>query len=688
MRGVVTPRRAERERDALRAPSATPTGAELAWIAALPCALLTLAAVVVLGPPLGHALFVPHGERLWPSDGVYVFGHPEPVKHARYVLALLGAVLLAAVALAGSLRPPRLSRGATRTLVLASQLLLCAGLVVATAAQQHVTYPDNLPTTWRIFSVPTLVAALALAAAATAALHRPPVIQRLRRRDTARRWSDLTGFAIATAATALWLLPSLGTEHTAANGPFSDLPPWAMGDAYAILDGRTPLVNFHALYGQLWGYVAAIPMALFGATIGVFTVVMVVSSAAALLAIYAVLRRVVRDALLALALYLPFLATSLFVVAAPTVAWRASNASIYSVWPMRYAGPFVLVWLTARQLDRARPRAAWPLALVAGLVCVNNVEFGLPALLATLVALACDPRRWSRAVLARLAADMAAGLVGAAALVSLLTLARTGSLPRFELLFEFPRVFGVLGLAAMPMATLGFHLALYATFAAALATAAVRIGRRERDALLTGLLAWSGVFGLLAGSYFAGRSDAMKLAALFPAWGLSLMLLLVVVVRDLTARRWRLPSPAELAVLVGFGLATCSLAQLSPPWHEVSRLRAGSPQPLFPEAFIDGFVHAYAAPGERVTILIQMGHRVAHTLGLVNVSPYATIEEIVTRRQLRTVLDAAHAEDAHKLFVPDVYAAPEHLQMFARAGYTQRASAGPYSYWADRTVPR
>jgi hypothetical protein len=668
-----------------RDPDASPaalTAAELAWIAALPCAAVTLAAVVVLGPPLGHALFAPTGDGLWPRKAPYVFGHPEPVKHARYALAVLGAGLLAAVVLVGSRRPPRLRPGARRAAVLASQSLACAGLVVAVVAQRLVSYPGNIPVRWRIFSAPTLVVACAAAAALVLALRIPAVAGHVARPGVARRRGAVACLLIAALATSIWLLPSVATEHTVTSGSFPDLPPWAMGDTYAVLDGRTPLVNFHALYSQLWAYVAAAPMAVLGDTIGVFTVVMTLISGLALLAVYAVLRRVVRSAPLALVLYLPFLATSMFVVATPEVPWRVTNAAVFSVWPMRYAGPWILAWLAARHVDRVRPRAAWTIMLVAGLVVVNNLEFGIAALAATVVALACVPERQSPRELGRLAASAAAGLLGAVLLISLLTLVRAGSLPHLGLLHEFPHLFGTLGLASIPMPAVGFHLALYATFAGALATAAVRVARGDGDVLLSAMLAWSGVFGLLAGSYFAGRSDPTKLAALFPAWGFALALLLVVVVRGMTARGARLPSPAGAAVLVGFGLAACSLAQVQAPWTELRRLRVSDPPAVYEEPVARRWIDSATTRGEHVAILVPMGHRIAYDLGIVNVSPYGTTEELATRAQFQALIDAMRHEDAHKLFLFNGILVDESTRMLRRAGFRLQAVMREDSYWS------
>jgi hypothetical protein len=679
--GVSSQQRVRAERGERRAPRTAPTPAQLAWIAALPCAAVTLAAVVLLGPPLGHGLLAPSGEGLWPRDAPYVLGRPEPVKHARFALALLGPALLAASVLVGARRPPRLAPAMTRALVLASQLLLCLGVVAALVAQRHVVQ-DNVPASWRIFSVPTLVVGSAVAVALALALRAPALARRVTRPPRmSRRW-EVICLLVAVAATVVWVLPAIATEHTAATDPFPDLPSWAMADTYAVLDGRTPLVDYHAVYGQLWGYVAAAPMALLGATIGVFTTVMVLGSGLAMIAVYAVLRRLVREPLTALALYLPWLATGLFELATPQVDWRLSNVSVFSLWPMRYAAPWLLAWLTVRQLDGARPRRPWTLALVGGLAAINNLEFGIAALAATFVALACTPARRSPRALGRLAADAAAGVAAAVVLVALLTLVRSGSLPHFGLLFEFPHLFGSLGLVSLPMPAVGFHLVLYATFAAALAVAAVRLACGAEDVPLTAMLAWSGVFGFGCASYFAGRSDALKLAALFPAWGFALMLLLVVVARARAQRgssRW--PSPAELAVLVGFGLAVCSLAQVQAPWRELARLRAGDAAAVYQAPGAHRFVGALTDPGDRVAMLMPLGHRIAYDLGIVNVSPYGTTDEVATRAQWRALFDAMRAEGVRRLFLAEDLTSAAQRELLTRSGFVRGEQLAEYAVW-------
>src|SRR2546430_2603950 len=108
---------------------------------------------------------------------------------------------------------------------------------------------------------------------------------------------------------------------------------------------------------------------------------------------------------------------------------------------------------------------------------------------------------------------------------------------------------------------------------------------------------------------------------------LSLSLLAIVVVRALTERGGRRPAVAEGAVLLGLALAVCSLAQTPAPWSQVDRIARGGPpdSPLQRYGARSFVATAGAARGERVLLLIPMGHRIAYELGLVNVAPYVSM---------------------------------------------------------------
>jgi hypothetical protein len=652
----------------------------------VPCAIVVLAAILVLGRPLADAFLRPDAsESLWPLGTPYILGGPEPLKHARFAIALAGPVLLAAAILVSGRRRIELRDGAIRALVLTGQLLALVVVIAALLGMRHAIFPMEAALrpvyAWPIFGVPTLVVALVLVPTVLLVMRDPRAGQWVARATAETRRRRIACLVAAGVLTTCWLLTTINSEGTIGNAAFSDLPPWAMADTFAILDGRTSMVDFYAFYGEVWAYVAAVPMYVLGATITVFSIVMASISGLSLLAVYAVLRRVARSSLLALLLFAPVLATGFLRV--PGVAERpATNAQIFSVWPMRYAGPYFLAWLTVRHVDGAAPRRVWPLFLVAGLGMVNNLEFGLGAFPATLAALVCAAPPRSRRAALRLASEVAGGLLGALGLVVLVTLVRAGALPDFGFLLEYPRIFGATGYAALPMPTAGFHLVLYATFAATIGVAAVRFVKHERD-LLTSMLAWIGIFGLPAGSYFAGRSDLVKLVALFSAWSLALALLVVVVVRDLAAREWRRPDLAGLLVLFGFGIAVASLHELPTPWSQVTRLGSATATPLYAQTAAKRFVATHTRRGERVAILIAMGHRLARDLDLVNVTPFSYIQMIVTQPQMQIELDTIRREHATKLFVRDDEIAPGHRAFLTQAGFAERAAQSGYSEWSS-----
>ncbi len=657
-------------RTAVRARVATP--AEIAWIAVVPCALLALVAIALLGPPLAHVLFRSGSDALWPPGWWEARGHAEPVKHARYLLAALAPLPLVAAVLVGARRRPALPPQAVRAGVLAGEALLAAVVVLAVLGQHDVVLlggpqAPQLP----LFGVGTLALAAALVAAALLALRRERVATWAAdlARETPRR--RLVALGVAAAFAAVWLLETVTTDRLVEDqGQFN----WTLNDAFAVLDGRTPLVDYHLLYGKLVPYPAALVLATFGTTGFVYTLFLAILSLLALIAVYAVLRRVAGSSLLALGLFLPFVALS---------AMRHTMTQA-GTWPMRYGGAYLLAWLTVRQLDGCRPRRPWVLSFAGALVAVNSMEFGLGALLGSVAALLCaQPPRSLRAA-ARLGGELAAGAAGAVALLCAFTLARAGALPDPGLLAEWPRIFTSLGWFSLPVPAASLHLAVYATFVGAIALAAVRLARAARDVMLTSTLMWSGVFGLVAGSYYVGRAEDLKLLAMFSAWAFTLALLTVACVRALAARGWRRPALAQLLVLLGFALAVCTVVQVPTPWGQVARLTRAAPAPRY-RAAAERFVRERTRPGATVAILLPEAHRIAYDLGLDNVSPFGIQNAIVTTSQMRALIDALRRERVDELFVPSASrlltvegnSAPEQLQLLEREGWPIVAEEDP-----------
>ncbi|HEX7292450.1 MAG TPA: hypothetical protein VF250_15125, partial [Conexibacter sp.] len=485
--------------------------------------------------------------------------------------------------------------------------------------------------------------------------------------------------ALAVVAVAITVLPAISTEASIlrASDEFVYHVRFVYDETVAVLDGRSPLGDFAAQYGSLWPYLTALPLAPFDAALGVFTVTMAALTALALLALYALLRRVTRSSPLALALFLPLLATSAFRLHDPSTS-RFSLINYFGTMPLRYAGPFLLAWLLARHLDGARPRRPWPLLAAAGLVAIDNTSFGIPALAATVAALLCfagGPP--TRARLRTLARELALGLAVAVAAVTALLLVRTGEPPDPSLTLRYARLFAVDGFGMAPLhPQLGMSTVIYLTFVAALGTATVLALRPAPDRLLIGLLAWSGVFGLGAGGYYVGRSIPEVLTNIFPAWALAVTLLTVAAVRGLAARGARRPRAIELACLFAFGLLVCSLAQTPSPTAQLRRIAADGPRYLRQEPVL-AFVAANARGGEPVAMLTELGHLIAYRAGVDDVTPYTGSESIQTQEQLDDTLAALRAAGGRSVFLATTALTPASMRAALAARGLQLAATAP-----------
>jgi len=696
----------------------TLSAAELAWLLAVPVALLSIALVAALGPPLGrplHAGGSPY--TFWQDLGWAVV--PEPTEQGRFLLAiaapLLFAGLLAATARRGWTLSPRLAAVA----VPLAQAILLAFAVVCVAVQQRLVYEvpiyqAGVSHRWRYFTPATLLVAGALAAGAFAMLDRPAWRARVAvaLRETDRR--RLLAAALAVLLTAVWLLHAVNTDSSIMGTSSHEWSPaqFTLDETYAVLNGRTPLADFTAQYGSLWPYLPAAALALFGETFLTFSLAMCAITAVALLAVYALLRRIVRNGVVALLLYLPFLATSLFMVGGTTTS-RYTFGDYFGVFPLRYAGPFLLAWLLVRRLDGAWPRAAWVLGAVAGLVVLNNAEFGLAALAATVAALvwAADDR--SPRALARLAGELVLGLLAAYALVALLTLVRAGELPQLGRLLDYGRLYSIGGFGLLHLhRLLGLHLVLYLTYVAAIGLATVRAIERAPGRPLTGMLAWCGVFGLGSAAYFMGRTHPELLIALFPTWALTLALLTVEAVARLGRRADARPRLGTALVLAGMALTVCSLAQLPLPWTQLQRIGQATPAtpliegeaplPVYAKAFLpDPSTRRFFASvpqggrfvvrkGAPVAILLTTGHEIAHAFGVVDVSRYTGLYSIVNRERLRTVVDDLRAAGGGTLFLPE--ASQEVYDTLSGWGFVRQREEATWgsttvSKWVDVASP-
>jgi hypothetical protein len=621
---------------------------DTAWLAAIPCAVVLVAAFLLLGPLLSGGLQAASARVvLLPGDPHALA--PEPREAASYLIAIGGACVLALAVVVLHNAPPRLPSTVRSIGVLGAQLLLVAFVIACFIGQHAAAW------TFAYFNATTLAVAAVLAVGFALAGRSAWARRERLSPSKARAW-NLLMLVAASMVTAVWLLPGVNTEDSITWSAFHYDTGFPFDETFAVLNGLTPLADFNAQYASLLPYLIALPMLVFGKTVLVFTIAMCVLSGLALVAVYDVLRRAARSATVALGLFLPTLATSLFdPYRVPDLHFTAG--AYFGMMPLRYAGPFALAWLLARHLESSRHTRTWPLFVVAGLVWLNNFDFGLAALGATAAALLVTSVR-DRRDLARLAACIAIGVLVAIALIAVLTLVRAGSLPDIGAAARYSRLYGLAGYSATPMpAVLGLPLVLYLTYVAAIGTAVVRALDGAPNRVLTGLLAWSGVFGLGAGSYYVARSVAPIMPFVFPAWALTVAILALAVRETMAARRARRPSLPALAVLFGLGLCVCSIAQAPAPWREIASIRApppGSdlepslwspPPPQAPEirrfmaSTLERNGRLVSRAGAPVALFQTTGHRIADAYDVINVVSFTGAESMHTLREFEAALD-------------------------------------------------
>jgi hypothetical protein len=620
----------------------------------LPCAALTILLIVLLGPPLSHVVY-PSTLPVLPT----VEHNPEPVEDTRYLLSLLGPVLLAAALTVATPRlrlTQRIPRRAAIALAVVAQLV---GIAVITAC-----FVRQFGDEWRIeFFTLAQVAVAGVAAVALALAARRGWLTGWRPEP---RWLRIAIPAVAVVATGVWFLSYIQTADTICTYGDCYNSAFMADETFALLNGLTPLVDHTAAYGSLWPFVFAPLMLVLGKTLLVWTILMWGLTVAMLLAINGVLRRATHSSLAALALFLPVM----------TFTYYAGSRdldhpiAIYQQVPMRTAGPFLVAWLVARRLDRGRG-AVWPLALAAGLAALNNADFGLAALGATIAALLWTELPLTRARLGRLAGSFALGLFGAWALVAVVTLIRAGALPNPAKAVEFARIYTRSGVGVWPLLRIiGLPLAIYLTYAAAIGVATVRAMRGAPHRTLTGMLVWSGIFGLGSAAYYMGASTILAVATLFPAWGLSLALLTIVAVRHIASRRERIPAIPALAAL--FGIALIATFVFMPPtrlapWTQVARIESApvyAPDDAEPleapsEVAFKRFVSSIANDQGRfvvrsdapVAFLTATGHLLADAYDVRDVVPY-TGRSVFTEDQLDQALERLHAAGGNTVLVP------------------------------------
>src|SRR5689334_9268596 len=241
---------------------------------------------------------------------------PEPVEEARFLVAIAAPAALAGlVAILGSTRPGQRRLDSVVIVVQLAALAFVAFALTRTNTDLFVLphqiaapnwLPDYLVGPW------VLGGGIAIGAALTFLLFRDPEPgQRMRSfcAGAARiRWLPVV---VATAAGVIWLLPAVITDANMIDAGYAaGHIPLQFEDYLAVINGRTPLVDYIAWYSSLLPVVFAPVIATFNSSITTFSLIEAGLNLVAVLCVYAGLVHITRRRWVALGLFIPFLAIS------------------------------------------------------------------------------------------------------------------------------------------------------------------------------------------------------------------------------------------------------------------------------------------------------------------------------------------------------------------------------------------
>lgn len=640
-----------------------------AWLLVPAAGLALAAAVAALHPLLTRALTGHPTPAQLPLAAAVPLMHPEPDELALYLLCLVVPPLVVwGLSLAGP-RLPRPRAGVLTAAAIVAQSATAAFVLRMWWFQNRKVHA--------FFAVDRVaLGAAAVVAASTGAW----AVARWLRSGGAlaegrplRRASPILAAAGAAAYALFHLSTVVFDDASLLSAPDTVVfhLPYTVGEFAAVLNGRTPGVDFFPQYVWFLQYLLAPPFRLAGLTVHTYTVAMAALSFVALMLLWDVFRRVTGSAWMALGLFVLLVALAFHPVEIVSSGRPAHAFNYFAVGPLRYFGPFVVTWLVTWYLCRPSDLRAGLVFAGAGLSALNNLDFGVPALGGAVLALGLvalsQPGPRVRPVL-RLVGVAALGLAAACATFEAVALLRSGHLVRFSSMTVFQRAFAVLGFSMLPMPRWGMHWNVYLTFMVGLGAGVVRLAAVRRaagvpaqaaaaDRRLGGVLVQASVFGAGALSYYVGRSHWAVLPAVFAAWGVALVLLAWLGLRGGVAvlRREPLAVVPALLALLALAVPAGEALPLRRPRHLYAAptpLDRGTASYVVDASRYAGLLRRATRAGEKVMISYPAGHLAASLAGVDDVFPFVESGSCLVVGQVDEIVARMKANGVTKHFGP------------------------------------
>jgi hypothetical protein len=671
----------------------------LFWAMVLPIAcvsypLVNWLARLVARPPLNRAQIQQAFLGTW-SDACV----PEPLELPTYALAVLLPAILMFIGVL-LLRRLRLFRGAETQSLWVSAAAFASQLLLVVYAGYAWVYESEHGWKTQLFNFPLAQVVLGLCVAACLGFswlrpsHKKTLVWFVSSaRSTWLAWLLAAGWAIANLLCCVFtddnfFMASRVVGHTS----------FQMGEFAAVINGLFPLVDFHPQYQNVLSYVLRPLFFFVRFNLTSFTLTMGALSLIGFLLVYRVLSRVTGSCWLGLALFIPWVAVSLANLEGPGLP-PANSFNYYAVGPIRYFGLFLMAYLSMWYLSLPQSRRLITGSLVAGLVALNNLDFGFAAAVGFLACVTMFPPpddRVDRVMRTLRATAVSVGCAGTSILGYWFAVRIvSGRWPNPRWLTEYQLIFARMGFNLQKLPDSGLYWLLYFTFMVAFLYAifsAFCEGDRTvhlRHRLSTGMLAYGSIAGFGAFTYYIGRSHPSVIVNIYSAWAFVVALLTHRILIDMREARlsttadggnsiWAIPTVAVLALCSALLPLSLEFPKVG---DEMKRLsyRAGAHADQRP-ARLASLIRKYVRKSEPTVIIYPDAHWLAIRASVQNVFPYAHPLSLLVKAQLEPLfLSLERLRPGHEYVFGDLI--PDITDRLRRLGFVFVEADGDFAVW-------
>jgi len=511
---------------------------------------------------------------------------------------------------------------------------------------------------------------------------------------------NLISYSLVSVLVVTYSLATIYTE-----GNFSHAYPlitahyahW-VAEFESVLIGKTPLVNLFPQYCNLLGLLLLPVFKIFGIGPFSFTLAMTGLSALGLMLVFATLRKLTGRSLIAMLLFVAFIGIAEYEPSYGSFQYMA-------LWPIRCFGPSVAFYFLSRYLDRPGTRSAFVLFIVAVSVALNNLEFGLPALVGVTAAYFATAGEsvvpsWSE--LRRMVPPFVGAVFSVVFGYIGLCFLRTGEIPNFKYLVFYQKIFGLYGLMSLPTPHRGLQWVFYLTYVGAVLFAIYLIEFKEppfadhepkvarQTRLNAGLLLFTGIYGAGSLMYYVNRSHPLVLEGLFCVWGLCFAVIVSVLYSSFysllgSALKWLCAVPL---LILSFTYALCltPLVRIPNPVKEMGRFKIHDDFPTVRRQAMTEYLLAHTTPHENIAMMIHTANGVLEATQLVDVVPFPHPGAMMLKSQVRQSMDAINQFKVRKVFGAAQYLGNFH-DLFRESGFklkevvSLKNAYAPLEYW-------